>query len=186
MKQLPTWEDFNAPVLSVLSDGVVRTLRELRRDVTAVIGLTDEQVAEVLPSGQPRADNRIGWAASYLNRVDALNRPTRGRYEITAFGRELLAKYADCIAHADKAQYVARAKVKRLSFDGVKRLRLPLPLLEEQDRILAALDSFDALANDIWSGLAAELAARCKRSSTRFGLSRGRCRLKGICRRQTP
>ena len=92
MKPLPTWEDFNVPVLSVLSDGVVRTLRELRRDVAAAIGLTDEQVAEVLPSGQPRADNRIGWAASYLNRVDALNRPTRGCYEITAFGRELLAK----------------------------------------------------------------------------------------------
>ncbi len=93
MKPLPTWEEFNAPVLSVLADGVVRTLRELRRDVVTAVGLTDEQVAEVLPTGQPRADNRIGWAASYLNRVDALNRPTRGRYEITTFGRELLAKH---------------------------------------------------------------------------------------------
>ncbi len=100
MKQLPTWEDFNAPVLSVLSDGVVRTLRELRRDVTAAVGLTHEQVAEVLPSGQSRAGNRIGWAASYLNRVDALNRPTRGRYEITAFGRELLAKHPSGITES--------------------------------------------------------------------------------------
>ena len=93
MKPLPTWEEFNAPVLSVLSDGAVRTLRELRRDVAAAVGLTDEQVAEVLPSGQPRADNRIGWAASYLTRVDALNRPTRGRYEIATFGLELLAQH---------------------------------------------------------------------------------------------
>ena len=93
MSPLPTWEDFNVPVLSVLSDGAVRTLRELRRDVAALVGLTDEQVAEVLPSGQSRADNRIGWAASYLNRVDALNRPTRGRYEITPLGREFLARH---------------------------------------------------------------------------------------------
>jgi type I restriction enzyme, S subunit len=62
--------------------------------------------------------------------------------------------------HAHKAQYVARAKVKRLSLDGVKRLRIPLPLPEEQDRIVAALNSFDALVNDLSSGLPAELAAR--------------------------
>lgn len=93
MTPLPTWEEFNLPVLSVLADSAVRTLRELRRDVAVAVGLTDEQVGDVLPSGQSRADNRIGWAASYLNRVDALNRPTRGRYEITGFGRELLAKH---------------------------------------------------------------------------------------------
>jgi restriction system protein len=93
MTPLPTWEEFNGPVLLVLSDGEVRTLRELRRDVAKAVGLTDDHMAEVLPSGQSRADNRIGWAASYLNRVDALNRPTRGRYEITDVGRELLAKH---------------------------------------------------------------------------------------------
>ncbi len=61
---------------------------------------------------------------------------------------------------AEKAQYVARAKVKRLSFDGVKRLRVPLPPLEQQDRIVAALDKFDSLVNDLSWGLPAELAAR--------------------------
>jgi restriction system protein len=100
VKPLPTWEEFNAPVLSVLSDGAVRTLRELRRDVSVDVGLTDEQMSETLPTGQSRADNRIGWAASYLNRGDALNRPTRGRYEITEFGRELLAKHPGGIAEA--------------------------------------------------------------------------------------
>ncbi len=100
MTPLPTWEEFNAPVLRVLSDGVVRTLRELRRDVAAAVGLTDEQLAEIMSSGQSRAENRIGWAASFLNRVDALNRPTRGRYEITDFGRELLAKHPGGITEA--------------------------------------------------------------------------------------
>ena len=88
MSAMPTWEEFNVPVLTVLSDGATRTLRELRRDVADAVGLTAEQRAETLASGQLRADNRIGWAASYLNRVDALHRPSRGRYEITDFGRE--------------------------------------------------------------------------------------------------
>jgi restriction system protein len=130
MNRLRTWEEFNAPVLSVLSDGVVRTLRELRRDVANACGLTPEQLAEALPSGQSRADNRIGWAASYLNRVDALNRPTRGRYEITSFGRELVAKYPSGITE-DHLRAVAKPGdewwITRRSVDGETLVQVEEP-----------------------------------------------------------
>jgi restriction system protein len=98
---LPTWEDFNVPVLRVLSDRATRTLRELRQAVADDVRLTSEQRAETLLSGQLRADNRIGWAASYLNRVDALSRPARGHYQITDFGLELLRLHPDLITEND-------------------------------------------------------------------------------------
>jgi restriction system protein len=101
MSATPTWEQFNVPVLTLLSDGVTRSLRQLRRDVADAVGLTAEQRAEALPSGQLRADNRIGWAASFLNRVDALERPSRGQYVITDFGRELLARHPREITESD-------------------------------------------------------------------------------------
>lgn len=101
MSATPTWEQFNVPVLTVLSDGVTRSLRQLRRDVADAVGLTAEQRAETLPSGQLRTDNRIGWAASFLNRVDALERPSRGQYVITDFGRELLARHPQGITESD-------------------------------------------------------------------------------------
>lgn len=101
MSATPTWEQFNVPVLTVLSDGVTRSLRQLRRDVADAVGLTAEQRAEALPSGQLRADNRIGWAASFLNRVDALDRPSRGQYVITDFGRELLVRHPQGITESD-------------------------------------------------------------------------------------
>jgi len=44
----------------------------------------------------------------------------------------------------------------------LKLIRLPVPPLEEQKRIVALLDRFDALANDLSAGLPAELAARRK------------------------
>ena len=87
MTDMPTWEGFNVPILKVLSDGATRTLRQLRLDVADAVGLSPEHRAAALPSGQGRADNRIGWAASYLNRVDALHRPSRGQYVITDLGR---------------------------------------------------------------------------------------------------
>ena len=44
--------------------------------------------------------------------------------------------------------------------DGLAKLAIPMPPLEEQARIVAILDKFDALVNDLSSGLPAEIAAR--------------------------
>ena len=41
-------------------------------------------------------------------------------------------------------------------------LKIPLPSLEEQQRIVDILDRFDALCNDISAGLPAEIEARQK------------------------
>lgn len=121
MTAMPTWEGFNVPVLTVLSDGDTRTLRELRRDVADAAGLTAEQRAEELASGQRRADNRIGWAVSFLNRVDALHRPGRGRYVITDFGRELLRTHPNGITEADLKAVAKEGDewwINRSSVDG--------------------------------------------------------------------
>jgi len=44
----------------------------------------------------------------------------------------------------------------------IKKYPIPVPPLEEQTRIVAILDKFDALVNDLSSGLPAEIAARRK------------------------
>ena len=44
----------------------------------------------------------------------------------------------------------------------MKEIPIPIPTLEEQQRIVAILDRFDTLCNDITTGLPAEIAARTK------------------------
>ncbi|TRY17814.1 restriction endonuclease [Tessaracoccus rhinocerotis] len=90
---MPTWQQFMAPVLRALLDGRPVKRRELYEVVAADVGITDEQRAEVLASGQVKFENRIGWATSYLNRVGALQRPERATYRITEEGRALLARH---------------------------------------------------------------------------------------------
>jgi len=77
-----------------MSDGKERTNRELKAATADHVGLTDLQRAEMLPAGrQTRADNRVGWALSFLTRAEALERPGRARYVITQAGRDLLAEH---------------------------------------------------------------------------------------------
>lgn len=93
MTSMPPWNQFMIPVLQELSDDQIVSLGEIRRRVAVRVGLTEEQLVETLQSGQTVADNRIGWAVSYLTRVDALGRPSRGHYRIAQLGRKLLAEH---------------------------------------------------------------------------------------------
>ncbi len=90
--EMPTWEGFMVPVLQVLSDGRVRTSRQMHTEVADHMDLSEEQRSATLSSGQPRANNRVGWAMSFLVRAETLARPRRGSYVITDAGRALLAQ----------------------------------------------------------------------------------------------
>lgn len=67
----------------------------------------------------------------------------------------------------EKAKHVSRGKVNRLLINGIEKVRIPIPYpsdpersLTEQARIVAILDRFDSLVNDLSSGLPAEIRAR--------------------------
>ena len=52
--------------------------------------------------------------------------------------------------------------IARLYNDNISKAKIAVPPLDEQHRIVSILDRFDALCNDLTSGLPAEIAARQK------------------------
>jgi type I restriction enzyme, S subunit len=52
--------------------------------------------------------------------------------------------------------------IQRLYNDNLKKIKIPIPPLAEQERTVAILDKFDALVNDISVGLPAEINTRRK------------------------
>jgi type I restriction enzyme, S subunit len=62
--------------------------------------------------------------------------------------------------HRQKNKYVARAKVKRLSSEGLAKILIPLPTMDYQLQVIGILDRFDVLVNDLTIAISAEILAR--------------------------
>lgn len=60
---------------------------------------------------------------------------------------------------AFKKMNVSGTKVTRISGDSLAKYRIPIPPLELQEKIVAILDRFETLVNDLTNGLPAEIAA---------------------------
>lgn len=52
--------------------------------------------------------------------------------------------------------------MKNLTMENIRKFQIPLPPLEEQQRIATILDKFDTLVNSISEGLPKEIALRRK------------------------
>lgn len=61
---------------------------------------------------------------------------------------------------SQKKPHITGTKVRRISGERLAKIQIHVPRIEEQERIVAILDNFDALVNDLSSGLPAEIPAR--------------------------
>jgi len=81
--------------------------------------------------------------------------------------RNVLSKYlyhvlqgSDFLSQAHAA--AVGAAQRTITLTALNRMKIPLPSLEEQARIISILDRFDTMTTDITSGLPAEIEARRK------------------------
>lgn len=65
-------------------------------------------------------------------------------------------------AQRQKSDGKVKSKVVHSSVPALKKILIPVPPLQEQARIVAIIDRFHALVNDLSEGLPAEIAARRK------------------------
>ncbi|MCL6251070.1 restriction endonuclease subunit S [Altererythrobacter sp. KTW20L] len=61
---------------------------------------------------------------------------------------------------SQKKRHVTGTKVRRISGESMAKINIPVPPLEEQERIVAILDRFDELTGNLSTGLPAEINAR--------------------------
>lgn len=118
-------------------------------------------------------DSLLGNIRPYLQKVWLADRRGGCSGDVLAIG--LLKKYVGKLSpdflyyllssddfFAYNMRHAKGAKMPRGSKDAIMKYRIPIPPLEVQQRIVDILDKFDALVNDLSSGLPAEIVARRK------------------------
>jgi restriction system protein len=79
------------PTLTIASDGAVHTTADFEQGSAEILKLSSEDRAQMLASGSMTVlRDRTGWAYYHLFRAGLLDRPSRGRYSITARGLKTL------------------------------------------------------------------------------------------------
>ena len=90
-----------------------------------------------------------------------------GVYSIKPNQSIILPKFLRYLLTTDKIKQeymkkVAGGTVKSIPMGELKKMKIPVPSIETQTKIVDVLDRFDALCNDLTSGLPAEIEARQK------------------------
>ena len=76
---IPDFQTLMRPLLELHADGQEKTQEELRRALTERFELTEEELAERIPSGTARTFvNRVAWASTHMTQAGLLVKPRRG------------------------------------------------------------------------------------------------------------
>ena len=163
---IPDYQTLMLPLLRFTGDGAERPFREAVDRLGEEFALTEDERAELLPSGTAHVfGSRVGWARSYLKQAGLLEAPKRGIFRITQQGKLLLAKSPSRIDNNLLNQYESfrafRARGKE-GEDGAK----PNPI-----EVASAQTPEDAMATAyqrVRKNLEAELLEQVKASSPAF------------------
>lgn len=89
---VPPFNAWLLPLLKRLADGEAQPLSNLAQQLADDLGLSPEDRAQMLTSGQLTYQNRVGWARTYLKKAGLIEAPSRGTARITDRGRRVLAE----------------------------------------------------------------------------------------------
>jgi restriction system protein len=136
--------------------------------LSAKIGLTDDDLKEMLPSGLQRTFvNRVGWAATYMKKAGLLEPTRRGYYRITQRGQELLKKKPTAINVRLLKQYP-----EFLAFQQLKGTRSGEKTSTPRDSIdistATPSEALETAYENLRDELIDELLSKLKQSSPAF------------------
>lgn len=87
---IPDFQTIMLPFLKFSSDGKMHNFLETTDALAKEFKLTPEEIDSLIPSGQQRFANRVGWAKTHLKKAGLIDYPQRGYFQITQRGSDVL------------------------------------------------------------------------------------------------
>lgn len=159
---IPTYEDLMQPLLNeYAAANQPVSIKHLMPIIAQRLGLTEEDLAERLPSGrQGLFHNRLHWAKTYMARAGLLDSPARGLAQITERGRAVLQNNPERIDGNTLAQFPEFTDWKVASSSGGTEGEVgekPSTQNEPEASQRTPEERIEAARKDMEKGLRAEL-----------------------------
>ena len=163
---IPDFQSCMLPLVEFASDGQDHHLREAVDTFAVRFGVSDDERKEFLPSGrQPKLNNRVGWACTYLKKAGLLESSKRGVFRITAKGLDVLKQKPPAINidFLDQFPEFHAFRFAKHEPDGVGMLTDPAPAdgVTPEEQVEVAIQKLK-------TGLAHDLQATLKSCSPGF------------------
>jgi restriction system protein len=163
---IPDYQTIMLPLLQLLSDEKEYVFKDVVSSLGKKFKLTDQELNEVLPSGQSLLfANRVGWARTYMKKAGLLDYPKRGMASITARGMDVLRKKPEKIDNTLLKQFPEFVEFQNIKRDDGEVLRnVDTPQSEKQ----TPEETIDLAYQNIRQSLAQELIDTIVRLSPAF------------------
>lgn len=167
---IPNYQECMLPFLQLISDGQIHTLKDSVERLSAILNLTEEEKSELLPSGkQTIIANRITWARFYLEKAGLVKVVSRGKYQITQEGLNLLAEHPvsinnDFLSRFDKfKEFVQRNSNKETNIGKDRGVDVQSHYSEQTPE-----EIFDNIYKQLQSNLAEEVLDKVLQQTPQF------------------
>lgn len=163
---VPNYESFMMPLLRQLEDGRERHYREAWQGAISELGISEAEQKLMLPSGRfSVADNRCGWARTYLKKAGLVESTRRGYLRITPRGLEVLSMAPASIDNKFLERFPEFVAFKHQSREGQRRDEGAAPAPESHQTPEESLE--DAYGR-LRAGLEAELLDKVREAPPDF------------------
>jgi len=163
---MPTYEDLLLPILRLTTDGTEHRLHDLTEALATQFHLTADERTELLPSGQPRFVNRMGWARTALKKAGMLESPRRSCICITDRGREILSSGIEKLSDKYLMRFPEYLEYKGMSGNGSAPA---VPLLASTPEITATpQERLEQAYAELSEALAQDILAKVKSCAPSF------------------
>ncbi len=162
---IPDFQSIMLPLLKMTSDSEEHSTTELVEKIAKHFSLTDKELNEIIPSGQPRFYNRVGWARTYLSKSGLLQLTKKSHYRITEDGKKVLTENPHDInmKYLEKfPSYIEFRKKKKVKKKIGGEIEPPTSENQTPEEIM------EEAYHEIRDGLALELLALVKNSTPAF------------------
>lgn len=163
---IPTYEELMLPLLQeYAAASAPLSIKELIPIMAAKVGLSDDDLAERLPSGrQGLFHNRLHWAKTYMARAGLITSPSRGLAVITERGRSILAENPSNIDGDTLARFEEFASWRDGTIDGTGEPKsiISAPSVAPEVTHKTPEERIEDARRDLERGLKAELLDRVR------------------------